>query len=165
MSQSPKHKNAMITTTMAANPHHNDEPLYDEDDLINDYMEDEDFGPPPDYDDLVEEMMEDHAGNFPTNTNARTDAGDAGVAAVQINANDDVMEIPSRIEAQYKVNEQDIDVIMEGQNEGPIRVPNEVTIDNIVEEGEVNQLSSGRNKDNQLYSFERYVFTINYQEL
>lgn len=45
--------------TMSTGPPIDDAP-YDDDDLINDYMEDDDFGPPmDDYEAYVEDMMDD----------------------------------------------------------------------------------------------------------
>lgn len=140
-----------------------DDAPYDDDDLINDYMEEDDFGPPADYDDdFLEEMMGDQGqGQTQVQTQVEETVQNKNVAQssndVENRIGSNVKDSFENIIANNRKN-QDSDLTIQDL------VPNEVTIDTAVDhlEKEENNLSSIRkDRDSQLYSFKRCVWPSN----
>ena len=148
------------TTTMSSsnNPPFQDAP-YDDDDLINDYLEEDDFAPPDNYDEaFIEEMLEEQGeqqqphpeSDKVTNVNNAVNND----KAIESKEND--------VEKTYYNKERDGDFVMEESDEDVSHVPMEVTIDNTNNVGKGKGGKDARpmlkNRENQLYSFERYAF-------
>ncbi len=156
---------------MALNPVYQDAP-FDDDDLINDYIEDEMI--PPEYDDAyLEEMMGEHGGGETATATATATAGrNSGTAQVQtgdqINRYDlkgqhnncmNPQEVGKDNNIGIPMADTDGDVIMEETNGNSGGVPMEVTVDQPMQNdtAELNLSSLRKDKESSLYSFERLV--------
>jgi len=132
----------------------NNEPPFDDDELINDYNEDY-FDPTNEYDDdAMEEMMRDDAGkpsnaniaeNKSSTTTAVLDSGQFGIA---YGDNGDNGVLPTRSVTHHSVIEGRSASLVGGDGIGII--PPEVTVDRI------------KRRDKQLHSFERCDFITNF---
>ncbi len=140
---------------MAPNSPYDDGPLFNDEELIKEYAEDE--GPPLEYDDAyLEEMMEEHD----TNNNKESEEKKENDGGPPNSKNDDKPfqhkeAIGSKNTALLA--EVDGDVVMKERNfENASGVPTEVTV--AQSNDDMLSLSAiRRDKENNLYSFERLV--------
>ena len=156
---------------MATSEKYYDDYPFADDDLIDDYIEDEDFGPPPGFeDDFIEEMMaeedqdqeqEPPKKNESNNHEDQLFAVNGSGAAKAINKSNRGGENNGLV---LHDNEKEIDgdVIMRDSTQDANPVPFEVTVgqninDSLLEGGKTTDFPLRQDKDSQLYSFERYV--------
>lgn len=135
---------------MASPPSFEDDAPYDEDDLINDYMDQDDVGPPTDqYDDaFVEEMMEERYWEKQQQT---------AVNPVHVTLNNGDAVKNAETGTNHIEKERDGDIVM--KDTAHAHVPIEVTVD--MGDTNIGSIQSipilNKDSDRQLYSFERYV--------
>ncbi len=141
---------------MAVDPYHQDAP-FDDDDLINDYMEEDDYGPPTgmdsgmDYDEtFLEEMMDAQNNGVENQQHTMTKV----VEGTQLlHEKHDENEVKP-----HQKGQEGGDLIMDkeiGHTSNSNTVPIEVTIDTF--NGTSAEAILRKDKESQLYSFERYV--------
>lgn len=141
---------------MAVDPYHQDVP-FDDDDLINDYTEEDDYGPPMDsgmdYDEAFLEEMMDAQQNGGENQQHPTTKAVEGTQSFHEKYKED--------EAISHQKDHDGDLIMDkeiGHTRNSNTVPIEVTIDTGTSNDTSAETIVRKDKESQLYSFERYVY-------